>query len=106
MNNKYKSQDQNTISRLRNLVRALSDYPLLPKIIVVVPDEDILHFIQKAGDSRLLQSNIEIVLKWMMREYERTVAAHLDRMPEKAKKLNYPYFLWIAAPLHENFDNN
>ena len=107
LNNKYKSLDQNAVSRLRNLmIGAISDYPLLPKLIVIVPDEDILLFIIKTGDRKLLHTNTVVVLKWLMREYDRIIAAHQEKLPSKAKKAHYPFFVWITAPTHDNFDNN
>ena len=42
---KYKSADQNMISRYRNLMpRAINEHILYPKMIIVVPDDDFLKF--------------------------------------------------------------
>ena len=48
MNNKDQSYDTNTISRIRNgLVTAICDQIVLPKMIIMVPDDNILQNIKE-----------------------------------------------------------
>ena len=48
MNKTSASLDENTISRFRNcLVGAILDQKVLPKIIVIVPDDNIIAYMKK-----------------------------------------------------------
>ena len=49
MNDSANSTDPSIISHLRNmLVEAIKDKTLLPKMIIIVPDDDIINFINYA----------------------------------------------------------
>ena len=41
-----------------------------------------------------------------MNEHTRIVEAQKEYLPAKAKRANYPHFLWIQLPYHKNFRNN
>ena len=97
---------------MRNLlVNAIDKQPLLPKIITVVPDDDIARYVRKRArdmnDNTTIEENMERVVSWLMREYQRIIEAYkADKLQEKSKKPHYPYFIWIQAPLHVEFPNN
>ena len=106
MNSKYASQQRSMLARMRNLLpNAISNQPLLPKMVVIVPDDDLIRFMRhrKCGISNL---NFQRVINWLMNEYERTLLAYKEKLHSKLKKVYYPYFIWIEAPLHSEFDNN
>ena len=105
MNNKHRSLDTSTIGRLRNLlVGALCDHPLPLKIIVIVPDDDIIRYIyQNSVAVAESTDGLDRILSWMMREYYRILVVHKENLPGKSKKAHYPFIVWIAAPLHVDF---
>ena len=105
LNSKYRSLDGSIFGRLRSLyTSALTTHVWLPKLIIVVPDDDILKYIRKKKWS--VQDVLKPLLNWLMSEYNKTTLAYKEYMPEKAKKEKQPYFIWIECPLHKNFPNN
>ena len=105
LHGKYVSSDPSIIGRFRNsLVSAIDDDPLLPKMVVVVPDDDLIKALNHkgAGSSKALGRIIEKI----MNEREKIISSHKDYIPDKSKREGYPLFVWIEAPLHNNFWNN
>ena len=101
-NNKFASINPNTISRLRNtLVKAIESDPLLPKFILIVCDDDIIKFF---GTD--VQESITKAVNYIMVEHNRTIMTHKEYLQKRSKKVGYPQFIWIQAPLHVNFANN
>ena len=41
-----------------------------------------------------------------MTDFGRVVEVHKEYLPMKAKRWNYPQFLWISPPYQVNFQNN
>ena len=77
----------------------------LPKLIVVVPDDDIIKCFKDYEDSGLSTSYSRLV-NYIMTEHERGIASFKENLPAKARKEFYPHILWILAPDHNNFKNN
>ena len=104
MNDQDASLDQNTISRLRNnLVGAIGDQVVLPKIIVIVPDNDIIKYFWYKDTSDVV-SGYSQILCWLMTQYDRLISAQKDNhLPSKAKISGQPNFVWIIPPLHTAF---
>ena len=101
MNNTDLSYDKNMISRFRNnLVGGLTDQVTLPKFIVVVPDNDIVHYFWYKEESDVF-IRYSRLLKWIMSQYDRLICTQKEFLPLKAKKIDEPYFLWIQLPLHD-----
>ena len=99
------SNDRNVLSRIRNgLVTALNLYLPVPKVIVIVLDDDIVRCID-AKDKQDVVLNIEIgtVTEWLAREIERVIQCFNENLPLKAKKPFHPHVLWIAPPTHKFF---
>ena len=89
MNNNYNSLDHNVPSRMRNLmVQAQKEQILLPKIIVVVPDSDILDYCM----TKNVNEKIPTVIDWIMRQYDKLVETHKEFLPNRAKKTKLPPF--------------
>ena len=104
-NNSINSKDRSVLGRMRNLLTsALSDRPLLPKLIILVPDDDLIRVIK--AKSTYLEDTFTRVLRWLMKEYECIVLTHKEFMPVKSKRENVPFFIWIEAPFHTNFNDN
>ena len=105
MSDSATSDDLTLISRLRNiLVEAITKQVLLPKIIVFVPDDDIIVFLNYAeyGIFKCLGR----IVNWIMREHNRIIESYKEYLPLKAKKYSYTQLHWIQAPTHDNFNNN
>ena len=100
--NKYDSLIGSTICRIRNsFVRALNKHSSLPKLVVVVVDDDITKNL--TWEDWHLFDQLHTVTEWLVLELERALASYKDIIPSKAKKANLPQFLWIAPPTHKYF---
>ena len=100
MNNKSKSYDVNVLSRFRNnLIGVISDQLILPKIIVIVPDNDLIRYFWYK-DTKDVVCRYSRMLKWLMCQYNRSVSSQKEYLPEKSQKDDWPFFLWIIPPLH------
>ena len=102
---KYTSTDQNTVSRFRNvLAQLIQDKVILPKFIVVVPDDDIIKYFGY-NDHDMTKAYYSI-LNNIMAEHNKLLMTQKEFLPLKAKKFYYPQIIWIQAPIHKSFNNN
>ena len=90
------------LSRVRNqLIRAINKETLLPKIIIVILDDNL---------SERIKSNISFVygsiMHWLADQFNKIIECHKDKLPQKAVKADYPHFIWIAPPVNISFDNS
>ena len=94
------------IGRLRNsLVHAITKQVLLPKYVVLVPDNNIIKMLNhyRFGMSTALGRLID----YLMSEFDKIVKAQNEYLPTKSKQEGkFPHFIWIHAPLHDNFTDN
>ena len=112
--NKFITDNPSLLSRLSNLLVQAMESRLnnkllpLPKIVVLVPDDDFIRLfdIDDSSDVSNVSKVFSRMLNYVMTELERNVAAFREYLPAKAIHCNYPHFLWIAAPLHDGFCNN
>ena len=74
----------------------------LPKLIVVVPDDDIIRCLEEASQKGLTKQ-FSRILNYIMMEHERSVSTYKEFLLAKCLKPGYPQILWIQAPLHDNF---
>ena len=101
---------KNILSRLRNaLVTALNEHSVLPKLIVLVPDDDIIN--QVADDSNektSLDFHYERLLSGLCNLLAKSLTCYKDMLPLKAKRESVPHLLWVSPPAHKFFseDNN
>ena len=80
----------------------------LPRLIVVVPEDDILKTLGEdvLTDEESIGIPIKRLLNFVMTEYSRAVSTFKENLPAKCNRDGYPFFLWIQLPMHENFSNN
>ena len=83
------------------LCRAIKDQTFLPRIIVVVPYNDILMYI--VGKNNTSSFTIGKVLHWLMSEFEKLIGIQKDYLPIKSKRDLLPHIVWIEAPYHAEF---
>ena len=106
MNSSEDRSDSNIISRMRNLmVGSIWDQITFPKFIFVVADDNIIESCFTSEEPSISQ-NLGKLIDWLMCEYDKLVTMQKNYLPIKAKKPNYPTFIWIEAPLHKSFRNN
>ena len=102
---RYSSNNPSLLSRLRNqLINAINENVLLPKIILVVLDRDVINIVKT--DDFGLSLIFGTVLDWLARKYTRQVESQKSRLLSRSVKQDYPKFIWMAAPLNINFNDN
>ena len=105
MNDKYLSNNQNMISRLQNcLHKAISDEIILPKMIVIPLDEDLIQYLNHPGPN--VTKALTHMIDAVMSEFSKLAAQQWEYLPKRSTREDYPKFIWIEAPLHNNFSNN
>ena len=103
-NNKNNNMDSSIFGRQRNLiVSAVNENKYLPKLVVLVPDDDIVDYLATKRDLSFLAGRM---IDWMMKQCSRIVMARKEFLQSKTKRNNFPHFVWIEAPLHIFFKNN
>ena len=99
------SVNKSPISRIRNcLVHALNNNTMLPTLIVMVLEDDVIKMVRK--EKQAISVNLGTLLNWLVNEVHRCIETHKEFLPLKAKKHDFPHVLWIAPPLHCNFSDN
>ena len=102
-NNKH--FDPCMLSRIRNvLAKAIGDKEALPKVIVLVLDNDLIRFADHdyCGYSHLITK----YTVWLAMALSDMITDYKAKLPKKAKYPTYPKILWVESPLHENFEDN
>ena len=105
LTNTFISNDRNLINRLRNLlISAIKEETLLAKLIVVVPDDDLLKLFDEDWDD--VEKAMKRVINEIMSSQTKLIQIQKDYLPKKSKRLDFPQIVWIEAPLHDHFSNN
>ena len=78
----------------------------LPKLIIIVPDDDIIKCVKDADSCQDVTKQFGRLINYVMTEHECAIATFKEFLPAKSLKLAYPQLLWIQAPMHDCFDNN
>ena len=105
MSDKFMSNNQNMVSQFQNyLAKAIQEEILFPKMVVIVPDDDMVHYLNHQGQG--ITKPLCHMVDHLMGEFTKLVEIQKDFLLKKCKKLGYPQFIWIEAPLHDNFVNN
>ena len=96
------SYERWAISRMRNaLVTALNEHNSLPKLIVVIPDDDIIRDLRHVKSK--MTKKLEKKTNWITRQMFRVISSYKDLLPQKAKRQSIPHVLWISPPTLRNF---
>ena len=87
------SLDKNVLSRLHNLlVGAINDRTILPKLMVIIPDDDLINYFLSKGGWNTVRAYRKL-LNNIMTFHERVIAAHKEFLPAKAKVENFPHLV-------------
>ena len=99
----YHSHNHSTMGRILNcLINALNEHNTLPKLIVVVLDDDIAATFEKSGKQDIPQQ-LHRVTRWLVWQFDRAIKTYNDYLPVKSKKFGTPHVLWISPPMHIYF---
>ena len=114
-NNFVRCDNPSILSRLGNLlVQALNNSKSaangimpLPKLIVVVVDDDILKLFKDCSHGvGSVTKSMSRAINFVMTAHECAISTFKEFLPAKSLKKDYPHILWIQPPEHKNFDNN
>ena len=97
--------DTNLISRIRNvLVSALNKHSKLPKLVVIVLDNDMIKFVdhEKYGASIALGKIMDVVVESL----DSVIKTRKDQIAKNAYRDQEPHFIWMGAPIHQDFNDN
>ena len=84
-------------------MEGINEHTVLPKLIVVVVDDDIIKNVPAHIRSSELQRFYEHILNSLLINIRRSIDAYKDILPNKAKRENIPHVLFIAPPSHTHF---
>ena len=102
-NNSYDSLYRSMAGHIRNsLIKAVNEHNTLPKLIIVILDDDLIYGVSKKSDLDDHQQ-LHILTAWLMTEFEKAILAYKDMLPPRSKRSDYSHFLWIAPPTNCNF---
>ena len=101
----FSSQTKSIVARLRNcMVHTYNNYQILPKWVIWIVENDIIKAL-KYTDFGVTES-YQAVLTWLFDELKTIRNELRDALPFKAKKYEWPYFLWIEPTLHRSYGDN
>ena len=96
----YDHNNKSALGRIRNsIINALNEHATLPKLMVVVQDDDIL----KSLPNIEYRAAAQQIVEWLLREISRSLESYKEYLPKKSVRPNIPHLLWIAPPTHCNF---
>ena len=86
------------------LVHAINVRTLLPKAIILIFDNEIT----KLAKDETFGYTIIIgtALNWLVNEIRKLISGYKDKLPNKAKKTDFPAILWAESPTHKSFEDN
>ena len=93
----------NALSRICNgFIYSLQNYNTLPKIVVLVIEDDIINMINH--DDFGITKIYTLTMQWLMADLKRIINKFNTFIPSKAKGM--PHFLWIIPTMHNLYPNN
>ena len=105
LSDKYISNNQNMVSRFQHcFAKGIQDNILLPKYLVIVPDDDLIHYFNYDGQG--LTKPYGRLINNIMHEFDKLISVQKEFLPKRSRRPNYPSIIWIEPPLHDNFVNN
>ena len=91
------SEIRNTMTRLVNsLTKALNDATMLPRIILIIPDDNILRHIKDLTDIKPVCVG---VINWIMNEMDKVIQSKKDQLKQRkagAIAAGEPKMIWVA----------
>ena len=101
---KYISHKRNIISRVHNcLLKALQVEIVLPKLIVMVLDNDIVHNVDEVPRFVCKTEVLGKIMAYLFKELHKVIMTYKEALPNRARRYKYPQIIWIAPPENVNF---
>ena len=92
----FSTNESSPLGRIRsNLIKVLNKHNTLPKLIVVVLDDDTTKITKHLTEPSVTATQI---VHWFLREFHKSIDIYKDWLPIKAKTANLPHILWITPP--------
>ena len=102
---RHRNRSDNILTRLINeLVRAFNGHSSLPKLIVVILDNDLIRNAKHEGYG--ISVHFGVLLEDLISEFDRVISEYKSFLPSKAKREYFPHVIWIAMPTHRGFGEN
>ena len=100
----YSSSTRNILARFKLLIaKAIQEQILLPKIILLVPDDDI---IKQSNVKDEGTSGYVVIMSYLVEEINRMLTAYKTKLPKKCIQDWFLHVVWILPPTHKYFSNN
>ena len=97
------SDVRNVMTRLVNsFVKALNDATKIPRLVLIVPDEDLFAFI--GNETENMRLTCEFVFNWILTQFSRAIEAKKDEFSRRkpgALTVGEPKFIWIKMIKHD-----
>ena len=101
---------RNVLSRIVNsMIKALNDTLKMPRIIIVIPDWDILKFVDKTQYGFGTKTMVESALTWIVEQMERAIDAKKDNLRRRRPGSiisNEPKVIWVKMLSRLNMRDN
>ena len=75
----------------------------LPKWLIIIPENDLLNDVQYTSTD--VQSIYEKELDWIMTQHDMAITRYKGFLPQKSKKFNWPFIMWIVPTLHTGYSD-
>ena len=99
------SYDPSTLSRYRNLlIKAYQRFNRLPKLIVIVFEDDIIRAIDMEVNG--ISQAYEAILNWLIKEHYRSILLIKEKLPSKSIREDWPHILYLAPTIHKYYKND
>ena len=97
---------KNPLGKICNqLVKAVNEIYLLPKIILVVTEDNIINHIGNT-ENGMVSETYGCISHWLVAEFNKIIDAKKEFLPHKAIRLTYPQFVWMAPAQHCDLQGN
>ena len=108
LTSKYSNNCRSVLNRIRNsIATAINEHNVLPKVITIIPDEDIIReVIPKFDDEISTSYQFNKILEALCDMISNMLLAYKEMLPERAKRDNHPHILWISPPTHKYFSKH
>ena len=110
--NHFTSDNPSILGRVASLLNSAANVTFnnallpLPKIIIMVLDDDIIKLISEEDNIKGFSKPCTRLLNFLMTEFDCGISTFKELLPVKCIKPKWPQFLWIQVPEHINFKNN
>ena len=103
-NNRFSEWNNAVMSRLRNaLVSTIQKSTVVPKLIVVILEDDVIKKVKLEGDVSYVYGR---AIHWLLSEFRKLIEIMLEMLPQKSKRDEHPYVLWIMPTRHRDYKND